>query len=135
MPIDTFHRRLAIVWTFVLALSCLLPPSNFEVFRLDQLFKFDKLLHFISFALLALWWCIALFSQNGASLFNKLLIISGVSLYGLLIEVLQSGMHQGRHFEWGDVIADTSGALIGVLMVVPYTGILSALKKYLPFLK
>ncbi|MBO6251327.1 MAG: VanZ family protein [Muribaculaceae bacterium] len=46
-----------------------------------------------------------------------LALTSSASVLGLLMEVGQLIMHNGRGFEWADWTADTMGAIIGLLLV------------------
>lgn len=42
-------------------------------------------------------------------------------LYGLLLEMLQGAFFPHRHFEWGDVLANSLGVLIGFFVFKLFT--------------
>ena len=56
------------------------------------------------------------------------------SVYGLLIELIQSTKSIGRSYETGDVIADTIGVILGVIAINWIIKWLPFIKKYLPFM-
>lgn len=72
----------------------------------------DKLAHLCEYALFA--WCLRRAAH--ASVFSRLtgfLLAVGISIsYGLLLEGVQGWLGY-RSAEWGDVIANTIGAVIG----------------------
>lgn len=99
------------LWLFVLAASivcagCLLParwalPIN------------DKLAHFLAFGGLAL-----LARMVTGSPHELLIWLLGLVLAGLLIEVLQELVVQGRSFCWKDMMANLAGILTSATLCV-----------------
>ncbi|QIL76070.1 VanZ family protein [Hymenobacter sp. HDW8] len=81
-----------------------------------ELLSFDTAAHAFVFAVLAL---LTFFSIRRQSRFPKLqsmampIVIIGSTLFGGLIEILQSSMNLGRHGEWSDLLSDSIGALLG----------------------
>ncbi|MFY0644278.1 MAG: VanZ family protein [Bacteroidia bacterium] len=121
-----------IFWLLFIASSCLLPARVFTPFALDTLFQFDKLLHLLAFYAL----CASLiYIIQAPSLQHKILVVFAAIGYGLLIEYIQGMSFIGRSFEWGDLIADTFGAILGVFIPQIYIKSYQFLKKYLPFVK
>ena len=43
-------------------------------------------------------------------------LLAGVFMYGVLMEFLQRTMHNGRNFEFKDMIANLTGAIVGILI-------------------
>lgn len=82
--------------------------------RLDWV-EWDKLIHGITFALLALWYT----GQYARSAYWRVAL--GLSVYGLLIEWLQS-MLSYRTAEAGDLVADVIGIAIGIVIALIATG-------------
>ena len=82
--------------------------------RLDWI-EWDKLIHGITFALLALWYT----GQYARSAYWRVAL--GLSVYGLLIEWLQS-MLSYRTAEAGDLVADVIGIAIGIVIALLATG-------------
>ncbi len=133
MPIHTLSGLLAWAWTIILALTCLLPGSFFEPFGLDQLLSYDTLLHLICFAVLSLFWLQYLNEAAKSDFKHQLAVFFAAVSYGFLIEVIQSLLNNGRHFEWADLLADTMGATLGVIFSRRYSAFYSYIQKYLPF--
>ena len=71
----------------------------------------DKLLHFTTFLGFMVWFGGVIQPRH------TLLVVLGLSAYGLLIELLQS-LTVTRHAEGLDLVADISGVLLGWLLSV-----------------
>lgn len=69
----------------------------------------DKANHLAAFALLALLGCRAYPAQLA-------IVLPGLLAYGGLIEILQS-FTAFRHAEWGDLLADALGIVLGWVIV------------------
>jgi VanZ family protein len=127
------HRAyvLAILWTIFIASSCLLPAAAFRSFSFDTLLELDKIIHFVLYAVFILLWALAI---RDISMKQKItLLLIGVT-YGILIEVLQSTMALGRSYDIGDIVSNTVGCIIGVILITFVQRTVPLLKKYLPFL-
>lgn len=70
----------------------------------------DKAEHFIAYLMLSVWF--AGIYQRG----RYWIIAVGLLVMGVLIEFAQSGMGLGRHGDFRDVIANSSGILAGLSM-------------------
>ena len=44
------------------------------------------------------------------------LMLAGVFMYGVLMEILQRTMHNGRSFHFSDMLANLTGAIAGILI-------------------
>ena len=64
----------------------------------------DKVHHLLAFAALA-------FPLSAARPRLAPWVVLGVVAYGALIEIIQP--YTGRHAEWGDLVADAGGAILG----------------------
>jgi VanZ family protein len=97
----------------IVALS-LLPPQN-----LPQVVLFrgaDKVIHLSMYLIFSLLGCWTLKTEeNRAGIFLILPVTIG---WGLLMEFIQLEMHLGRSFSWFDILANTTGALTGILIYV-----------------
>jgi VanZ family protein len=69
----------------------------------------DKLSHLLTYTLLSGWFC--LLARGRAALAGS---VAGLIAYGMMIEWLQ-GMTGYRYAEWGDVVANGAGCLLGAL--------------------
>lgn len=72
----------------------------------------DKIIHFVFYAIFAILLRIS-FKKN----INDVLIFIIVIIYGIIIEVLQSELTTYRKCEINDVLSNTFGALIGLLLL------------------
>ena len=70
----------------------------------------DKLSHLVTYFFLGGWF--GLLAANRVALGWT---IAGLVFYGVLLELLQ-GMTVYRYAEWGDVIANASGTVIGIML-------------------
>jgi len=70
----------------------------------------DKLSHLVTYFFLGGWF--SLLATNRVSLGWT---IVGLIAYGILLELLQ-GMTAYRYAEWGDVLANASGTMAGILL-------------------
>jgi len=99
-----------IIWAlFILALSIgpspNLPETNF--------FEPDKLAHLFVYGVLVYLALRAYKSVKELTLRIVIVIITSSALYGLLLEILQKTFFPYRFFEWGDVVANTVGSILG----------------------
>jgi VanZ family protein len=84
-----------------------------------NLFKIDTLVHFIFYATLSFLMGIAfIFNKNEP--FKKwiVLIIATGILVGCFVEVIQGNFIQNRFFSFSDIIANTIGTVIGIIVFV-----------------
>lgn len=109
------YRRLwfcvGIVLAIAITIICLMPSSNLPRFHL-----WDKLEHGLAWVALAFWF--------GSVVVRRDIIWVGVALAALggLIELLQGWMGLGRTADLNDLLADSVGILIGLLLVVSPLG-------------
>jgi VanZ family protein len=110
----TFYLIAAIICTIgVLALS-ILPPQSLSTFDDFQFKHMDKIVHAFMYAVLAFLWFKTL-NKGNFSRFQSGVIVIGVSMYGALIEYAQI-LVKGRSFEWEDMISNTIGAILGIVI-------------------
>jgi VanZ family protein len=91
----------------------ILPGSVFP--KNDWLSKiwFDKWVHIGLFCAL-IWLCCWAFTLVTKASFLKLMIIG--ALYGIIVEFVQHHFIPNRYFDLGDLVADITGSLIGLLI-------------------
>jgi VanZ family protein len=100
-----FWLAAGLLATLVGAYLALRPPTQFLPMSLG-----DKLQHAFSYVAMGIWFG-ALYQRR--HLLRVALALFG---FGLLIEGLQAAMPFGRAAEWSDVVANTSGILIAMLL-------------------
>lgn len=123
-------RIFATIWTVFIASSCLLPSAILKPFSFQGLFQFDKIIHLVLFFVFVQLWALNLKKEDQK---NKIIILLIGIAYGAIIEYLQSAMNVGRSFEVDDMIANTIGCILGVVLLTITQNLLPLLKKYLPF--
>lgn len=127
----TGAHLVAVLWTLLIASSCLMPASAFKAFSFDSIFELDKILHLSLYFIFIVLWALIL---ETITLRQKLILLAIGIAYGVLIEVLQATMSLGRSYEVDDIIANTIGCVIGVLAIAYIKRALPLIKKYLPFI-
>ncbi|TDN37604.1 VanZ family protein [Hymenobacter sp. UV11] len=109
---------LTLLWIAIMLLLTLTPAQEMPITPAWKLVSFDTAAHAGVFAVLAglSWlWLRGRRGQSGGRAAG-LVLLSCVA-FGALIEVLQYVMHQGRHAEWSDLLSDTIGA--GLVLLLP----------------
>ncbi|AOW20885.1 VanZ family protein [Urechidicola croceus] len=75
----------------------------------------DKLLHTIAYFVLSMSWLFAV-KKSHYSLKLKIIIALAILLFGIIIEVLQGSLTDNRHADYYDIIANSTGILIALLI-------------------
>jgi len=63
-----------------------------------------------------LWACFAVLKYKSFTTAHIISLLSGISLFGIIIEVLQLTLTDYRAFDWFDVLANTAGVILGLLV-------------------
>lgn len=106
------------VWASIILVLCGMPPQDVDKIKFIDIPYLDKLVHFGLYFVLALliMAILTLNSKLKKSRWANLITIFSCLLYGWLIEVMQRAFFPGRSYELMDVVADTAGAVVGVLL-------------------
>ena len=105
---------LAIIATLIVAILSLtaIPKINLGL----EIKSGDKFLHVLAYFTLSTVWLLALRNKLG-DLSSRLLLIFSLVFYGIVLEVLQGGITNYRTGDFFDVIANTIGILLAVLLI------------------
>ncbi|MBE16099.1 MAG: hypothetical protein CL867_07595 [Cytophagaceae bacterium] len=124
----------AVVYTLGIAVGSLIPPVGL----LNQPFRFmDKLLHLGAyFGLTLLWiacwvyWQWRFFDATVKKRLKRIMLITAIlaSCYGIIIEVLQGTMTSYRTLDHWDVLANTTGVTLAILLCSLFINKLERLK-------
>ena len=76
-----------------------------------KLLSWDKLVHAVIYFVLVFLFTLGLAPK---SLYQFSFLVFSISL-GALMEFMQSWMHNGRHFDYADMLANTVGAIIAYI--------------------
>ncbi len=105
---------LAIIATLVVAILSLtaIPKINLGL----EIKSGDKFLHVLAYFTLSTFWLLALRNKL-SNLSSRLLLIFSLVFYGIVLEVLQGGITNYRTGDFFDVVANTIGILLSVLLI------------------
>ena len=107
----------AIIWLlFTTTLLCLPGSnltSNFSIPWLNEIWL-DKWAHIGFFSILVFLFCRAI--NDKSKFFNFVLIAVFALIYGIAIEFIQDFIIPLRSFEFGDIVADSIGCLLGLFI-------------------
>lgn len=103
---------IAIFFTISILLGSLVKP---ELVVLDSISVSDKTYHLIAYFLLMLSWLYA-FSNREKFNENVKYVIIGCIFFGIIIELLQGTITSYRTASFLDIIANTSGVLLAVVI-------------------
>ena len=117
MLVTNLSKLLLPVWTGII-LYLTLAPGKYLV--KTPLFSYDKFGHMLVFMIwTALYWFVL---DSSSKLSKKQVYIRStvVSIvFGGFIEILQLTLPISRSAEWYDLLADATGTLLGLVIVVP----------------
>jgi VanZ family protein len=105
---------LSLVYLGIIAFLSLLPPNDFPDIPLFP--GADKIIHTCMY--LGLTWLACWSMHAETNRFWYFLIILFAIGWGIVMEIFQFLMHMGRSFEFYDIIGNSIGTLIGVLIYI-----------------
>ncbi len=108
-----FRKTIGSVYLLVIALLSLLPSYDLPDIKLFP--GVDKLVHmcmYLGLSVLACWS----YDISHHRMRIMYMLLAGVFMYGVLMEILQRTLHNGRSFDFKDMIANLTGAIIGLLI-------------------
>jgi len=119
---------LAIVYTLVLTIASLIQLGDLSVGAFSPT---DKMLHLgASFVLAFVWMLFYLLKMEQKQNYIPAFIVISVLviIFGMLIEVLQGVLTTYRQPDWADVVANSIGVLIALLLSIFFQKFLIKLK-------
>jgi VanZ family protein len=108
----------AIIWMALITGLSVMPAPQLPK---TPFFAPDKLAHATIYAVFTWLILFGLQRRTKTKLPRKQVIISVVfaAFYGILMEFVQYAFVPGRFFEYGDMLANTIGALLGLSLFIP----------------
>lgn len=106
------RKTIGFIYLVNIALLSLSPSYNLPVIHIPYI---DKLVHicmYLGLSFLAGWS----YDIGHRKMKFMYLLVGGVFMYGVLMEILQRTMHNGRAFEFRDMLANLTGAIIGIFI-------------------
>lgn len=101
----------AILYTIVVTIAFLIPSIEEKPIDIKN---FDKALHVFIYVMLVFLWL--LYFRNRLNPKIWCYILATIFIYGIIIEVLQSSITTSRQADIFDVIANSFGMFIGVIL-------------------
>lgn len=108
--------RWVLLWALCILALCLIPGSSLPEWDWFSLLDLDKLVHAGMFGALTVLLADALRKRDNLSRYVLMAFLLSVT-YGIATELMQGLEAMGRRTDPGDVVANTIGALIGVVYV------------------
>ena len=107
----------ALVWTTTILVCCLISMRNFDAVPLAGDYT-DKYVHFsFYFGFTLLWYFACSLKYAGRNLKLRLQIFLAAVVLGIIIEICQEFFTKDRSADITDVMANTSGSAIAVLIL------------------
>jgi hypothetical protein len=101
-----------IFWTIVITFLSLVSADQVSAFSIWDLAGVDKISHLMSYLLHTFLWCMA--TRNSKIPVYFVLIFS--ASFGIIMEICQFYLFNGRTFELLDVLANILGSLAGIIL-------------------
>ncbi|MBK8347598.1 MAG: VanZ family protein [Saprospiraceae bacterium] len=109
---DRFYIISAVCWTLLTVYLSLISARSASAFNVWDFVGFDKLAHLVFYTMFSFLWCMAL--RKKEINFSNVLFFS-IS-FGILMEICQLYLFNGRSFELYDIIANILGSIIGLIL-------------------
>ena len=107
------RKTIAAIYLAIIAVLSLMPGRDLPHFTVFP--EIDKVVHFSMYFGLSFLACWS-FEIRRDRMIPIYLLLTGVFMYGVLMEILQRTMHNGRNFEFMDMVANLTGAIVGIII-------------------
>ena len=107
------RKSIGVIYLVTVAVISLMPSRDLPHFTVIK--EIDKVVHicmYLGLSFLACWS----FEIRRDRMKPLYIMLAGVFMYGVLMEILQRTMHNGRDFDFKDMIANLTGTIIGMLI-------------------
>ncbi|MCP2043231.1 VanZ family protein [Pontibacter sp. HSC-36F09] len=113
------YNFFTIIWAAVIMVLTLLPSSSMPSLSIWEIFSFDSFAHAFMFAVLTYLMVVGLkkqYTYMRVQLFAIRTAFFVSSMFGIAIELLQHFFVPGRQGDIVDVLSNTIGCIIGILL-------------------
>jgi VanZ family protein len=110
---STKYKVLAYLWLLITTYLTLTSSSSMRRFNIWDIVGIDKLGHFGFYMIFSFLWAMA---YKHLSPMMRFFVLAFVITFGIFMESAQYLMRMGRAFEWLDILANTTGAIIGFVV-------------------
>ena len=107
------RKTIAALYLATIAALSLMPARDLPHFTVFS--AIDKVVHismYLGLSFLACWS----YEINRERMKPIYVLLVGVFMYGVLMEILQRTMHNGRNFDFKDMVANLTGAIVGIII-------------------
>jgi len=107
------RKTIGAFYLVIIAVLSLLP--SYDIPDIGLFPGADKVVHilmYLGLSFLASWS----YDISHKGMRFMYLLLTGVFMYGVIMEILQRTMHNGRDFDFKDMIANLTGTIIGLLI-------------------
>lgn len=109
-----------VIWLLVVSILSLTPGNKLPEVKFD-LFELDKVVHFIFYFILVLLINIGFRLKKSKPFYKSIICIIVIGIFiGWSIEYIQGEFITNRQFEYSDIIANSLGILVGMLIYLKY---------------
>jgi VanZ family protein len=111
------YFKYALLWTLFTIVLSLISKSTASKLQLMDFLGIDKLYHLLFYALMAWLWAKAfepMFTPKRSILYASVLPF----FIGIFMEFCQKWFSEGRAFEYDDMVANSVGMMVGLLVFV-----------------
>lgn len=115
-------KRMAIGWTIFIFILCSFPGKALPHFNWMDMLSFDKWVHAGIFFILGVLYLYLFKTQTNTKILRqnpRFFSFFFCFFYGLTLEYLQYKIFSQRSGDWGDVLANSSGALLSLFSKLP----------------
>ena len=115
---DKILLSIAICYSALILFLSLINLNDIEIVSLKAS---DKFYHMVCYAIMAFLWSYFLNLKNGNFKIHTILfLVFSITIFGIIIEVLQITLTDYRSFDWWDVLANITGIILGVFIFKLY---------------
>lgn len=109
-----YKVSLIVIASFLLITITVLSFTEFNA-KPEKIYQLDKVKHCVAYFFLALSWMLV-FKEIGKQPKIKYIILFTCIVYGIIIEVLQSVLTNYREASFLDILANSTGVLLAMLI-------------------
>lgn len=105
---------IAVLYSILILVLSLVNLNEVKIVKLEAS---DKIYHFVCYAFMSFLW--SYFTKSTLkALKNRAIfvLIFSISVFGIIIEVLQLKLTDYRAFDWWDILANFVGAVFGIII-------------------
>jgi VanZ family protein len=107
-----FYLYMAVFWTILTLYLSLISARAASKFNVWDIIGFDKLAHMIFYTVFSFLWSM---SFRSIDQIEKKILFFSIS-FGVLMEICQLYLFNGRSFELYDILANIIGSIMGVIL-------------------